>query len=72
MVACHGQPTNKLYYYVDDQYPMTVHWCIYMTVVRMCIVHMCLHIASYPDLPAYTQIFTRGHFLSHGKAGRSG
>ena len=28
--------------------------------------------ASYPDLPAHTQIFTRNYFLSHQKAGRSG
>ena len=31
-----------------------------------------MFLASYPELPAYTQTFTRSYFLSHRKAGRSG
>ena len=39
------------------------------TITSPCLLNI---VASYPDLPAHMQVFMRGYFLSHWKAGRSG
>ena len=40
--------------------------------VHTCTCKCTVVVASYPDLPAHMQTFTRNYFLSHRKAGRSG